>query len=152
MPAAGVPESLQEKAEGGRGMSFLDLLPAMLGRFISTSPALILWGVVLVFGIVILRRGGDKAEKFIIAGAGIKLMGNILGIPASFIRVWEIIQDRAAVETFSVFETSAIISLNILSMFGFLCLIYALWLKCMEKIKTGQESAEYLDGQLVEDG
>jgi len=94
----------------------------------ATSPTLVLWIAVVVFAAVMLRRGGGRAERFLIAGAGIKIIGNLIGAATIFVVPWladggydpDYIGSVASIYT---------ILLNIISMAGIICLIYAFWVK-----------------------
>ena len=97
------------------------------------SPVLLFWIAVLVFGIVMLRRGGGRAERFFIAGAGVKILGNLLNIPRFATALW-IIPERPV----SSSDVTAILSVydifvEIIGMAGILLLVYAFWVKFNEK-------------------
>jgi len=97
----------------------------------SASPALVLWIAVIIFATVMLRRGGGRAERFLITGAGIKIIGNLLSIPAAFIPLWLV--DRGySMDYASSVSNYCGIFLNIIGMAGILCLVYAFWLKFKE--------------------
>jgi hypothetical protein len=94
----------------------------------SVSPALLLWIVVIIFAAVMLRRGGGRAERFLIAGAGLKIIGNLLGIPAAFITLW-LVDGGYSMDYASSVSNYCGIFLNIVGMAGISCLIYAFWIK-----------------------
>jgi hypothetical protein len=75
-----------------------------------------------------LRRGGGRAERFFIAGAGIKIIGNLLSIPWAIVILWHLRRDHdiAYINTFSTYVGIFFAIVNIV---GILCLIYAFWLK-----------------------
>ncbi len=94
----------------------------------SAGPALVLWIAVIIFAAVMLRRGGGRAERFLITGAGIKIIGNLLSIPAAFITLWLV--DRGySMDYASSVSNYCGIFLNIIGMAGIICLIYAFWVK-----------------------
>jgi len=100
----------------------------LIGGLVGVSPNLAFWIAVIVLASIILRRGGGRAERFIIAGAGLKLLSNLLNIPAAAIVPW-VIQRRGTID----YAQSVALGLSILggvvSMTGIICLIYAFWVK-----------------------
>jgi hypothetical protein len=88
------------------------------------APILVFWTVAIIFGVIMLRREGGRAERFFIAGAGIKILSNLLSIPRSFIDLWLFREDYS-----SIFSTGIDIFFLVINMIGILCLIYAFWLK-----------------------
>ena len=99
-----------------------------LGYLIGAAPALVFWIAVIIFFIVMLRRGGGRAERFLVAGAGINIIGNLLHIPVGAIAPWLFHEGYSLTDIRSVTLGSGIF-LNIISMAGIICLIYAFWIK-----------------------
>jgi len=99
-----------------------------LGPLMGTAPALALWIAVIVFAAVMLRRGGGLAERFLMAGAGLKIISNLLGILSVFAVPWLV--DRGYSSTYAVSLASGYgIFCNVVGMAGIICLIYAFWVK-----------------------
>ena len=96
------------------------------------SPVLLFWIAALIFGIVMLRRGGGRAERFFIAGASVKILGNLLNIPRFATVLW-IIPERP-IKASDVTTVLSIYDLfvEIIGMAGILLLIYAFWVKFNE--------------------
>ena len=65
-------------------MDISDFYNVFLGWLIGAAPALAFWIAVIIFAIIMLRRGGGRAERFLMAGAIIKIIGNLLNIPMAF--------------------------------------------------------------------
>ncbi len=105
-------------------MGIFEYLMFLLGSL----PALALWIAVIIFGIVMLKRGGGRAERFLIAGGSIKLLGNLLIVPSFMIMSWLLRMDYS-VEYANTVNTGYGIFRNIVSMAGIICLIYAFWVK-----------------------
>ena len=124
MPYLGILGKVpQEKA----GIGVMDIW-IFLGPLIGNSPALLFWIAVIIFGIIMLKREGGRAERFLIAGAGIKLAVVLLGIPLSTITFWLI--DRGySIAYIDAVDTGGGIFLDIIGMAGIICLIYAFWVK-----------------------
>ena len=105
-------------------MDFLQYFFVLLG----SMPAIALWIAVIVFGAIMLQRGGGRAERLLIAGGGIKLACNLLVIPSVFFGPWLFHQGYtqdyiSAINTFYGFFR------DIVSMAGILCLVFAFWVK-----------------------
>lgn len=99
-----------------------------LFMLIGSLPALALWIAVIIFGIVMLKRGGGRAERFFIAGGSIKLLGNLLIIP-SFIITSRLFNQDYSTDYVNTVSNGISIFRNIVSMAGMICLIYAFWVK-----------------------
>jgi hypothetical protein len=97
----------------------------MLG---AVSPALLLWIAVIIFAAVMLRRGGGRAERFLIAGGGLKIISNMLGIARVFITPWLVDRGYSMDSAVSIASGYGI-ALNVIGMAGIACLIYAFWVK-----------------------
>ncbi len=99
-----------------------------IGGLVGVSPSLAFWIAVIVLASIILRRGGGRAERFIIAGAGLKLLSNLLNIPAAAIVPW-LVHGGGSVDYASSVASGFGILRGVVSMTGIICLIYAFWVK-----------------------
>jgi len=125
MPYLGFPVEVQSQEAGGGGMmGILEYLMVL----VASTPALALWIAVIIYGAVKLHRGGGRAERFLIAGGSIKLIGNLLIIPTVFLAPWLFHQDYST-DYVSTVHTGLTIFRNVISMAGIICLIYAFWVK-----------------------
>ena len=120
----GLLEEVQKKEAGGGMMGFLEYFTVLL----ASTPALALWIAVIVYGAVKLKHGGGRAERFLIAGGSIKLLGNLLVVPPFFIAPWLFHQDYS-VDYVNTVSAGLSIFRNVFSMAGILCLVYAFWVK-----------------------
>jgi hypothetical protein len=111
-----------------------------IGPLAGAAPALIFWIAVIVFAVIMLRRDGDRAECFLIAGASLKIVSNLLNIPVGFIHIWLIDKGYSVDSAVSIVSSWGIF-LNVISMAGIICLIYAFWVKFkgrnFEEVKEG---------------
>ena len=105
-------------------MGFLEYITILL----AAVPALLFWIAVIIFGIVMLNRGGGRAERFLIAGGSIKIIVNLLVIPSILLAPWLIDQGYSADYVSTVSDWLAIFR-NIVSAAGIICLVYAFWVK-----------------------
>ena len=99
-----------------------------LGPLIGIAPALLFWIAVIVLAIIMLRRGGGRAERFLIAGASIKIIANLLTVPTVFIVPW-LVDGGYSMHSAASIATYCGIFINIISMAGIICLVYAFWIK-----------------------
>ena len=103
----------------------------------ANSPALIFWIAVIVLAAIVLGRGGGRAERFLIAGAGIKITGNLLNIPMVFIIPWLV--GRGYSQDYAISAASNCgIFLNVVGMAGIICLVYAFWVKFKARDLQGE--------------
>jgi hypothetical protein len=119
---------VQEKEAGGGMIGPFEWLIILTGK----APALVFWIAVIIFAAVWLRRGGGRAERFMIAGASIKIIGNLLSIPLSFLPLWLIDMGDFHVDAANSIVMGCGIFLNAVSMAGIICLVYAFWVKFTE--------------------
>ena len=127
MPDNRVLDEVQEK-ETGILMDISDIFAVSLVQLLARTPILIFWTAVIIFGAVMLGRGGGRAERLLIAGAIIKIAANVLSIPSPVVTNWLIGEGREITDI-STFSTGYGIVLGIISMAGVLCLVYAFWIK-----------------------
>ena len=99
-----------------------------LGGLVGVAPNLAAWIVVIVLATIMLRRGGGRAERFIIAGASLKLFSNLLNIPAAAIAPW-LIYGGVTINDATLADSVYGILRGVVSMAGIICLVYAFWVK-----------------------
>ena len=128
MHCLGVLGTVQSKKKGIGMIGIIDYL-MMLG---TSAPALVLWIAVVIFAAVMLRRGGGRAERFMIAGAGLKIISNLLGTLSIFVVPWLVGRGYSIDYTNSVTSGYGIF-LNVIGMAGIICLVYAFWVKFKER-------------------
>ena len=100
----------------------------LIGGLVGIAPNLAFWIAVIVLGGIILRRGGDQAERFILTGASLKLVSNLLNIPAAAIVPW-LVQGGASIEYANRVTMAFGIGRGLVSTAGVICLAYAFWVK-----------------------
>jgi hypothetical protein len=105
-------------------MGFTEFLMMLEG----ISPALLLWIAVIVLSAILLRRGGGRAERFLIAGASLKIISNLLGL-ASFTILHGLINRGYSIDYANSVVFGYGIFCNVVGMAGIICLIYAFWVK-----------------------
>lgn len=112
----------------------MEIYSVFLGGFVGAAPYLAGWIAVTVLAVILLRRGGGRAERFIIAGASLKLFSGLLNIPAAAI-VPLLVQGGANITYASSAAFIYGIARSVVSTAGIICLIYAFWVK----FKSGNE-------------
>ena len=134
MSCLGLLAEVLEKEKGSSIMEISDFFNTLLGDLIGASPALVFWIAVIILTIVVLRRVGGRAERFLVAGAGIGIAGTLLRIPLGAIVPWLHHQGYSTTYMSSVY-TGCRIFLNVISMSAVICFIYAFWLKFRSSLK-----------------
>ena len=92
-------------------------------------PSLVVWLIGLILSIKMLRCGGTRPEKLLIAGCSLILLNTILSpLSGILIDIW-VNQENAGIT--SIGRAMALISIPrmIISLAGFICLVMAFWIK-----------------------
>jgi len=99
------------------------------GSLISAAPGLVGWIVALIMASMIVKRGGSRAERFLLAGVLLMLIQCLLNIPVSALFVWlRDITDMTNVEIASYLSIYNIIR-DCIGLAGIVCLVYAFWVR-----------------------
>ena len=107
------------------GVSVMEIA-MFLGQFINVVPALLLWIAVIVLAAIMLRRGGDRAERFLIVGASLKIIGNLLGL-ATFAILHGLINRGYSMAYANSVVFGYRIFFNVVGMVGIIWRVYAFW-------------------------
>ncbi len=98
-------------------------------RFI---PGIVAWLVGIVLAVIMVRRGGGKAEKLLLSGCILMFAVGVISICLGSMLPW-LREQRISAQQFGlVLSISAIPSLA-----GFICLVWAFWVR----FRTGRVSA-----------
>jgi hypothetical protein len=105
-------------------MTYLD---AVISHVWGNIPGLIAWLVGIVLAALMIKRGGGKAEKFLLAGCSLMFTAHIVSPLLSGLLIWMMGEQR--IDRMSSANLAIFISLpmSILSMAGIICLLYAFW-------------------------
>ena len=128
LPGNGVLDKVQGQEAGGNIVDAGDVLMMIFSGFIGFGIPILFWLGTLVFGIVMLRRGGGRPERFFITGAALSLFGMLLRIPIVYHPIWLHDRDYGR-DTMSSIIFGAGLFINIISALGVMGFIYAFWLK-----------------------
>ena len=96
---------------------------------IRVMPSLLVWVTGLVLSIKMLRRGGARPEKLLVAGCSLLLLKTMLSpLPRILIDFW---MNREDMGVMTVGRMMSIFSIPgaVFSLAGFICLIMAFWMK-----------------------
>ena len=104
-----------------------DIIQGTFFLFLGFGIPTLFWLGTLVFGIVMLRRGGGKPERFFITGAALSLFGMLLRILIIYLP-WLYNRDYGS-DTMSSITFWVGLCINIISALGVMGLVYAFWLK-----------------------
>ena len=104
-------------------------IQAIISGLFSSAPALVGWIVAVVLAAIMLRRGGARAERFLLIGACLMLLASILAIPTSALGMWlHTGREMTNVQAASWLSIFGLIK-GVISLAGIICLVYAFWVK-----------------------
>jgi hypothetical protein len=109
----------------------------MLSGLIMAAPYLVAWIVAIIVAVIMLRRGGHRAERFLLAGSCLMLTTSLLSVPIPAIVSWLVEGGASRVEAASVISGFNLFR-GFIGLAGILCLIYAFWIKF--KVKSNASS------------
>lgn len=102
---------------------------AVIGGLIPSAPSLVGWIVAVVLATVMLRRGGGRAERFLLAGASLMLVQSLIAIPTTALSIWLTVdRGMANVEAASMLSIFGLVR-GCIGLAGIICLVYAFWVK-----------------------
>jgi len=109
-------------------MSFSDICSIIIHSLIPAAPYLAAWIAAIVFSVIMLRRGGGRAERFLLTGSCLMLANKLFSIPTVLIvpllvdSGWSPDRAMPVLSGFGLF-------LSLVSLAGIVCLVYAFWIK-----------------------
>jgi len=104
-------------------------LQAITGSFITAAPAMAGWIVAIVLAAIMLRRGGAKAERFLLIGACLMLLASILSVPTQALGMWLRIGREMPVTQVASWVSIFGLVRGLIGLAGIICLVYAFWVK-----------------------
>ncbi|MFC1901382.1 hypothetical protein ACFLX3_00420 [Chloroflexota bacterium] len=92
-------------------------------------PELVAWAVGVVLAVVMVRRGGGKAEKLLLAGCSLMFITRLATPPLQ-----ELVRRLASerdMSNIAIAQTMGWVSIpmSILSLAGLVCLVWAFWVR-----------------------
>ncbi len=112
-------------------MNYLDtVVPGLLGSI----PLLLAWLVGIVLAVLMLRRGGGKAEKLLLAGCSLMFVAQIVRPFLTGLALW-LVHEHGMTRV-SALGLAFSLPNAILSMAGIVCLVLAFWTRWKTKAAT----------------
>ena len=117
---------------------------AVIGGLVSSAPSLVGWIVVVVLATIMLRRGGGRAERFLLAGASLMLVQSLITTLTEALSTWLIVDwGMANVEAASVLGMFGLIR-GLVGLAGIICLVYAFWIRFKARSTAGLTPKELI--------
>ena len=114
-------------------MNYLEAVaPGLLGNI----PMLLAWLVGIVLAMLMLRRGGGKSEKLLLAGCSLMFVAQIVGPFLTGLSLW-LVHEHGMTRAGSIGLIYSL-PLSILNMAGIICLIFAFWTRWRAKSTATQ--------------
>jgi len=105
----------------------------LLGGLVSSAPSLVGWIVAVVLVTIMLRRGGSRAERFLLIGASLMLVQSLAAVPTSALGNWLMIdKGMPSVKAAFVLSIYGLIR-GCIGLGGIICLVYAYWVRFKKK-------------------
>ena len=120
-------------------MDFSDISYVILNSLMYRSPVLAAWIAAIVLSAIMLRRGGGRAERFLLTGSCLMLLGTLLLIPAPLIAPWLLESGVSRVRVASLVGYFGMLP-SFVSLAGIVCLVYAFWTKFKVKSNANPQS------------
>jgi len=123
-------------------MSAGDITSEVFKSLLFATPYLVAWIVAIVLSVVMLRRGGGRAERFLLVGSCLMFAQKLILVPVSTVTQLLIIPSLLE-EGWSIVKASMILSyvglfFGLMGLAGIVCLVYAFWIKF--KVKSNASS------------
>ena len=116
-------------------MSFSDIVSITIHNLIPAAPYLAAWIAAIVFSIIMLRRGGGRAERLLLIGSCLMFAGKLFGV--AMVLIVPLLVDSGWSTGRAVSMLSGVgLSLSLVSLAGIVCLVYAFWIKF--KVKSSE--------------
>ncbi|MFC1939110.1 hypothetical protein ACFLXO_00275 [Chloroflexota bacterium] len=114
-------------------MSAGDIVSNIFMNLLFATPYLAAWITAIVLSVIMLRRGGGRAEKFLLAGSCMMLAEKMLTVPLSAVINLQIIpsllEKGESYQNIAVINTYTRLFFGLVSLAGIVCLVYAFWIK-----------------------
>ncbi len=105
-------------------MNYLEIVSS---SFLGNIPVLLAWLVGIVFGLRMVRQGGQRAEKLFLTGCSLMFVTQIV-IPFLSGIAWWLVHERGMSRALASGLTVSL-PMGVLGLAGIVCLVYAFWLR-----------------------
>lgn len=99
------------------------------GGFLSSAPALVGWIVGVILAVIMLKRGGARAERFLLIGACLMLLASFLAVPTQALNLWLHTGQGMPNAKIAFWLSMYGLFRGIIGLAGIICLVYAFWVK-----------------------
>ena len=109
-------------------MSYFEILASSIpSYFLAGIPGLLAWLAGIVLAVIMLRRGGSKAEKLLLIGCSLMFLSQVIKPFIQVLMVWLPVVQPGMRST----QTIGLMSLPraTLDMAGIVCLLLAFWMR-----------------------
>ena len=110
-------------------MSLSDTVTAILYSLIGSVPYLVAWIVAIVLSVIMLQRGGGRAERFLLAGSCVMFTERLFSTPISVIMVPWLHDIGLHIQSTALVLSGVRFFFGVVSLAGIVCLVYAFWVK-----------------------
>ena len=118
-------------------MSFSDIGSIIIHNLIPAAPYLAAWIAAIVLSVIMLRRGGGRAERFLLTGSCVMLASKLFSVPIVLI-VPLLIDNGWSTDRALPVLSGVSLFLGLVGLAGIVCLVYAFWIKF--KVKSRESS------------
>ena len=116
-------------------MSLSDIGSIIVRNLIPAAPYLAAWIAAIVLSVIMLRRGGGRAERFLLIGSCLMLASKLFNVPTVLIVPLSVDGGWGTDGALPVFS-GVNLFLGLISLAGIVCLVYAFWIKF--KVKSSE--------------
>ena len=108
-------------------MDYLEIISSSILRYI---PELLAWGVGIVLAVLMVRRGGGKVEKLLLAGCSLIFVTR-LASPLLHELVQRLVSEQGMshIDIAQTMGLTVSLPMGILGLAGFVCLVLAFWMR-----------------------
>jgi hypothetical protein len=106
----------------------MNLLELTWSDVLGSLAGLLAWGIGLVLAIIMVRRGGAKAEKLLLAGCCLMLAVQLISLFLTGLALW-LLEYRISAWEYGLIRSIAAVP----ALAGIVCLVIAFWVKFMRK-------------------
>jgi len=106
----------------------------MSSDLLQHTPALLAWLVGIVLAVLMVRRGGGKAEKLFLVGCALMFVVDLINpLLRELVKWWMSGQDMSYIATAQAMGLAVSLPLGVLSLVGLVCLAWAFWIRFWKK-------------------
>ncbi len=108
-------------------MSSVQIIEISVFRYI---PEIMAWGIGIVLAVLMLRRGGGKAEKLLLAGCSLMFVIQLASPLLHELVQW--LEAERGMSNIDIAQTMGLainLPFTILSIAGLVCLVWAFWMR-----------------------